>query len=54
MSAPRSAADGVRFEIDFGSMPVAGFEALLDAFAEAGAGLVVVGNAVVSATPQER
>jgi len=44
MSVPRSAADGVRFEIDFGSMPVAGFEALLDAFVQTGAGLVVIGN----------
>lgn len=45
ITAPRSAADGVRFEVDFGSMPVAGFEALLDACGETGAGLVVIGNA---------
>jgi len=43
MSAPR----WVRFEIDFGSMPVAGFEALLDACGQTGAGLVVIGNPAI-------
>jgi len=46
MSAPVQAGDGVRFEIDFGSMPVPGFEALLDTCAETGDGLLVVGHAV--------
>ncbi len=44
MTEPRSAADGVRFEIDFGSMPVVGFEALLNACAQTGAGLLVIGR----------
>lgn len=46
VTAPRAAVDGVRFEVDFGSMPVTGFEAFLDACTEMGAGLLVVGNVV--------
>jgi len=45
MSDPRETPDGVRFEIDFGSAPVAVFEALLTALVTAGAGLVVIGRA---------
>ena len=44
LSAPRTAADGVRFEVDFGSAPVAAFENLLTALVQAGAGLVVIGR----------
>lgn len=44
MSSPKPAADGVRFEVDFGSMPVAGVEAMLNALAQTGAGLAVVGH----------
>ena len=44
LSGPRAAADGVRFEVDFGSAPVAAFESLLTALVEAGAGLVVIGR----------
>ena len=45
MSEPREAPDGVRFEIDFGSAPVAVFESLLSALVSAGVGLVVIGRA---------
>ena len=45
MSDPRESPDGVRFEIDFGSAPVAVFEALLSTLVTAGAGLVVIGRA---------
>ena len=44
LTAPRTAADGVRFEVDFGSAPVVAFENLLTALVEGGAGLVVIGR----------
>ena len=51
LSAPRQSPAGVRFEVDFGSMPVAGFERFLAAVAEAGAGLLVIGELPANATP---
>lgn len=52
MSDPRETPDGVRFEIDFGTAPVAVFESLLSALASAGVGLVVIGRAPMQ-TPGE-
>jgi|GEM_PF-722205 len=49
MSEPRETPDGVRFEIDFGSAPVAVFESLLSTLASAGVGLVVIGRAPMQA-----
>ncbi len=48
MSEPREAVDGVRFEVDFGSAPVAAFESLLSALVCAGAGMLVVGRGSLS------
>ena len=47
MSEPGEAADGVRFEIDFGSAGVEAFESFLSQLATAGAGLVVIGQLTV-------
>ena len=44
MTVPRQAEDGVRFEVDLGSAPVAQFEALLSALVSAGAGMVIIGH----------